>query len=218
MHTNAQLVAGGPNPRGGNVASVTPEELQPIVQEAIARWAAAGIDAAQVSALRQVTVGIAAFPGPWLGMAFPGAIWIDRTAAGCGWFIDPTVADDSAFPAVPGSPAYGKVDLLTVVTHELDHMLGLEDTTGDGLMGIFLGTGVRRVPAPELAAEASPARGSVLPGSNNSSYRWVKRGPHWIACWECGKRRRMGPGPFPQAAPRGYPGRQRPWPRLRQCC
>jgi hypothetical protein len=97
-------------------------------------------------------------------MAFPGAVWIDRTAAGYGWFIDPTVADDSAFPAAPGSPAYGKVDLLTVVEHELGHVLGLEDTTEDGLMGIFLGTGVRRVPAPESAAEASPARGSLLPG------------------------------------------------------
>ena len=61
MHTNAQLVAGGPNPRGGNVASVTPEELQPIVQEAIARWAAAGIDPARLSTLSHVTFGISDF-------------------------------------------------------------------------------------------------------------------------------------------------------------
>src|SRR5262249_41746688 len=76
-----------------------------------------------------------------------GAIWIDQTAAGYGWFIDPTPAADSASPAVPGSPAYGKIDLLTVVEHELGHELGFDDTAGDGLMSIFLGTGVRRTPA-----------------------------------------------------------------------
>ncbi len=78
VHTNAQLVAGGANPGGGNVESLTPEELRPVVQEAIALWAAAGIDARQLSALSHVAVGIAEFPGPWLGMAFPGAVWIDR--------------------------------------------------------------------------------------------------------------------------------------------
>jgi hypothetical protein len=51
-------------------------------QQAIPAWAAAGIDAAQLS---RVTVGIADFRGPWLGMAFPGAIWIDQDAAGYGW-------------------------------------------------------------------------------------------------------------------------------------
>src|SRR5262249_14859790 len=127
VHTNAQLIAGGPNPSGENVAPLTTGELQPVVQEAIARWAAAGIDARQVSAPRQVTVGIAACPAPWLGMAFPGATWIDQNAAGYGWFLDAPPAGDSAFPAVPGSPAYGKVDLLTVVEHELGHVLGLED-------------------------------------------------------------------------------------------
>jgi hypothetical protein len=143
------------------VAPLTAKELQPVVQEAIARWAAAGIDAAQVAALRQVTVGIAQFPGPWLGMAFPGAIWVDQTAAGYGWYLDPSPAGDSAFPAGPGSPAYGKVDLLTVVEHELGHELGLADTTGDGLMGVFLPTGVRRVPTLAPAAGTSPGQGVV---------------------------------------------------------
>src|SRR5262249_16647450 len=74
-----------------------PEGLQPIVQEAIARWAAAGIYPARLSALSQVTVGIAEFPGPWLGMAFPGAIWIDQSAAGYGWYFDPSPVGDVAF-------------------------------------------------------------------------------------------------------------------------
>jgi hypothetical protein len=152
VHTNAQLVAGGENPTGANVAPLTAAELRPVVQEAIARWAAAGIDPARLSVLSQVAVGIAEFPGPWLGMAFPGAIWIDQNAAGYGWYL-PTPTDGSDFPAAPGSPAYGKVDLLTVVEHELGHELGFGDTPGGGLMGVFLPTGTRRLPAALGGAE-----------------------------------------------------------------
>jgi hypothetical protein len=128
---------------------LTPQELQPIVQEAIGLWRAAGIDATRLSALSHVAVGISDFPGPWLGMAFPDAIWIDSDAAGYGWYIDPTTADASAFPAAPGSPAYGKVDLLTVVAHELGHELGFDDSADGGLMGVFLPTGTRRLPVPD---------------------------------------------------------------------
>jgi hypothetical protein len=152
VHTNAQLAAGGASIGGAAPAPLTAAELRPVVQEAIARWQDAGISPAQVSALSHVAVGIAEFPGPWLGMAFPGAIWIDQTAAGYGWYIDPTPADDSEFPALPGSPAYGKMDLLTVVEHELGHELGYGDNAGSGLMGVFLGTGERRALTPVLPA------------------------------------------------------------------
>jgi streptogramin lyase len=163
VHTNAQLAAAGAGPGGTAPAPLTPEELRPIVREAIARWQEAGISPAQVSALSRVAVGIAEFPGPWLGMAVSGAVWIDQTAAGHGWYIDPTPADDSEFPASPGGPAYGKIDLLTVVEHELGHELGYGDTDGSGLMGVFLGTGERRVPGLDQPAgpSASPAPASL---------------------------------------------------------
>jgi hypothetical protein len=153
VHTNAQLVAGGPNPGGGNPDPLTPDELRPVVQEAIARWGAAGIAPSQVSALSQVAVGIADFPGPWLGMAFPGAVWIAQDAAGYGWSVDATA----------GGAAPGRVDLLTVVEHELGHELGLGDNTGTGLMGLYLAPGVRRDPAPDQPAElaAGPVPGTL---------------------------------------------------------
>jgi hypothetical protein len=130
-----------------------------------------------LSALSHVAVGIAEFPGPWLGMAFPGAIWIDQDAAGYGWFLDASPAADALFPASPGSAPFGKVDLLTVVEHELGHEMGFADTTGDGLMGVFLPTGARRVPALDPPPGDSPGQGllsaalprpmALLPGARS---------------------------------------------------
>jgi hypothetical protein len=207
VHTNAQLVAGGANSGGADVAPLTAEELQPVMQEAIARWAAAGIDAAQVAALSQVTVGIGKFPGPWLGMAFPGAVWIDQTAAGYGWYLDPSPAGDGAFPAAPGSPAYGRVDLLTVVEHELGHELGLADTTGDGLMGVFLPTGVRRVPAPRAGTgQLVPSPGGPLSTQGNPQALAVLSGLPAASAFGTGTSSiPVGADPLPGPAPFAFP-------------
>jgi hypothetical protein len=175
VHTNAQLAAGGANPSSENVTPLTPEELQPVVQQAIAVWQAAGIASAGLTALRHVAVGIADFPGPWLGMAFSGAIWIDQDAAGYGWYIDPTAANDAVFPAAPGSPAYGKIDLLTVVAHELGHVLGLDDTDGGGLMATFLAPGIRRLPGAGQPA-GSPVAVLADPGLRPTAWAVL---PNW---------------------------------------
>jgi hypothetical protein len=84
--------------------------------------------------------------------------------------------DDSAFgnivapfelQASPGSPAFGRMDLLTVVEHELGHVLGLSDldpqAVPHSLMTQTLDTGVRRLPAPEPAVASTPVV-SALPG------------------------------------------------------
>lgn len=67
--------------------------------------------------------------------------------------------------AVPGSPAAGEVDLLTVLEHELGHLIGLDDTNQpDDLMDITLGLGVRRSPtATDLATIVQTSGTGVAP-------------------------------------------------------
>src|SRR5262249_49475897 len=104
-------------------------------------------------------------------------IWIDRDAAGTGWFIDATPWEASEFQggfadhelrAAPGSPAFGKMDLLTVLEHELGHVLGLDDgDESEEVMGAFLGGGVRRILQPRRGGEAfagGPAGGQQVTG------------------------------------------------------
>jgi hypothetical protein len=103
-------------------------------------------------------------------------VQIDVNAGGFGWFVDPTPGDNSEFAqavtpadlrASASSPAFGRMDLLTVVLHELGHVLGLGDTSGpgdaSGLMAERLSPGERRllVPAglpldPAVTNEADP--------------------------------------------------------------
>ena len=92
-----------------------------------------------------------------LGEYVPGVIYLDATADGWGWFVDPTPGQDqeyrptgSQLQALPGTGAAGHVDLLTVVMHEMGHALGLPDwTTGSSndLMAESLATGMRRLPS-----------------------------------------------------------------------
>src|SRR6185369_12973970 len=105
-----------------------------------------------------------------LGWTSQNTIWIDQTAQGYGWYTDVSPSSSAAFAqitgtnevqAAPSSPAYGHVDLLTVVTHELGHVLGFASIDsgilGHNWMTATLGTGVRRSP--------DAATGSELPSA-----------------------------------------------------
>jgi hypothetical protein len=63
----------------------------------------------------------ATMPGD-VGWSLNGVVELDATAAGYGWYVDPTPGSDNAFSG--GKPVAG-MDLLTVVMHELGHQLGL---------------------------------------------------------------------------------------------
>ncbi len=144
----------------------TAEDLANLTDAAIERFAAAGLDDAGVSLLNSATVEFADLPGNLLGLTYGNRILIDPDAAGAGYFIDDTPGDDSEFSKTGialGPGAQGRVDLLTVITHELGHVLGLSDepleTDPDELMADHLATGVRRfVREEDLAALDSAFR------------------------------------------------------------
>ena len=106
-----------------------------------------------------------------LGLEAGGVITINQTAAGFNWYVDAASGSNQAFGlagptgeslAGPGSPAANDVDLLTVLEHELGHVLGLPDNDQAGdLMDITLGLGVRR----------SPGRGSGGDWLGDSGHR-----------------------------------------------
>jgi methionine-rich copper-binding protein CopC len=167
---------------GAATGMLTNQQLQPIVQEAKQLWAATGLDAAGQAALASADISVAHLNGGLLGLTSGNAIWINDTAAGQGWFVDPTPAGNSEFAtkngsalrALPGSPAYGQVDLLTVVMHELGHLLGLEDVDTamfpGNIMDAALGTGTRLLPGTKSGANGTAgADGSTASGTSTGS-------------------------------------------------
>jgi hypothetical protein len=144
---------------------LTQAELQPIVNAAITRWTSAGLSAATVQKLAQVQFVISNLPGSCLGETQGSRVYLDVNAAGNGWFVDPTPAVDEEFassgsqqPLTAVDPrALDRIDLLTVVEHELGHVAGLGDldTSMNDLMSGVLGTGIRRNAAHIDAALAS---------------------------------------------------------------
>jgi hypothetical protein len=146
--------------------ALTYDALSPTVEEAIERWTEAlGVD----NDLQAVTFQIVNFDDLTLGMAVGDTILIDADAAGFGWFVDATPKDDDEFMLQPGtselfavdsSDALGKIDLLTVVMHELGHILGLEDVDlrdyPGGVMVSDLSPSTRRTDT-EIQAHPAPA-------------------------------------------------------------
>lgn len=161
----------GPAAGPGSATPVTQADVRALLPRAIAAWQAAGLDTADLRRLSGVGVTVSNLGSTILGFETPGLVTINQTAAGHAW----SLASSGPVPA-------GRVDLLTVLEHELGHVLSLpDDADPTDLMDTTLGLGVRRSPtaqdvgevlaasgiattiaAPPLTGESSPLRSSSI--------------------------------------------------------
>ena len=143
--------------------SITQAAVTPIVEEAIARWVAVGLNQQTLDAMLNTTFLVSDLDGIALGMARGNTVWLDVDAVGRGWFVDSTPHDDEEFQLssadgplqAVSSEALDRVDLFTVIAHELGHVAGLDDSDLDGVMGATLKTGMRCVPSAHDAVLAN---------------------------------------------------------------
>jgi membrane-associated phospholipid phosphatase len=124
-------------------------QVQPLLTEALARWQVVGVN---TSALGAIDIRIADLGGLTLGKADDGIVWLDDNAAGWAWFVDATPWEDSEFTMPGDQGEVGRMDLLTVLEHEIGHLLS-HDHEADGVMQDALTAGTRRTVGPALAAD-----------------------------------------------------------------
>jgi Ca2+-binding RTX toxin-like protein len=141
-----------------------------LLDAARAIWAMSGqVSAAQLAATLPVSILVADLPDLMLGNTQGSVIALDADAAGHGWFIDATPLRAEEFApgtllAKAGSAAAGRMDLLSVVVHELGHVMGFADNApGQAAMAATLDVG-RRLTVDGAAAIIEPALS--LPGGS----------------------------------------------------
>jgi probable HAF family extracellular repeat protein len=131
--------------------TLTTEQVAPLLTEAYVRWQAAGVD---TSSLSNLTIRVADLTGATLGLASGHTLWLDADVAGWGWFIDPTPREDREFITPGNQGEQQRMDLLTVLAHDVGHLLGYEHAES-GVMEETLAAGTRRAPMAGVATRDS---------------------------------------------------------------
>ena len=154
-----------------NAVPITQPQVQALVPQAIAAWQSAGLDAAEVRGLEGVSVQVGNLGTSILGLEAAGAITINQTAAGNNWYVNASTGSSQAFGltgpggesvAGPGARRPG-VDLLTVLEHELGHVIGLPDNTEvvHPTRGVTAGQSAGSVSGERAAQAATSGQGAA---------------------------------------------------------
>jgi len=135
--------------------------LAHVVAEARLRWEATGLTAAQRKILQNLDITLVNRSNNFLGMTKGTHITLNTRPLGNGWYIGAEAGAGTPFKinskldgilrAQSGSPAEGRMDLLTTLMHEMGHALGLPDYKDaahrNDIMYGYLERGERRLPA-----------------------------------------------------------------------
>src|SRR2546426_1461171 len=149
------------------------DDVLPVADVAIARWLASNQGDDVTLRLHQLSFRVADLPGRMLGRTSGTTIQLDPTAAGYKWFVDPSPSSndefeptdtETLFAAQPGSPARGRMDLLTVVEHEIGHVLGFHHDDPIAPMADVLAPGRRILLPAGLNPGGSPALTAAAAG------------------------------------------------------
>lgn len=158
--------------RPDGVQELSQAELNWMVQAALTRWQQTGISAEDMARLSLVSFEVADLAEGRLAAYSSTRIRIDQTAAGYGWFYDPSPSEDSEFDVpVLGkelqttelSPVHGRMDLLTVVMREIGavYLQGKNRIPKNlrPLMDSTLSPAVRRMPVFNVPDRATSSIG-----------------------------------------------------------
>jgi hypothetical protein len=153
-----QQAAGGPGPGNAAASAITQADLTPIAAAAMAYWSSISPDfGAQLST---VQLAVQDLGGADLALNTTAGNYIvfDDDAAGYGWFVDSTPDDGADLAA-------DRMDLLSVMLHEMGNLLGFQDVdplaNPTDLMAATLNVGQRRLPSGSAPAEPAPYEQTV---------------------------------------------------------
>jgi hypothetical protein len=183
--SSAMLVA-EPSLLESNLPVLAQPQLDEIAAAAMALWRdALGDGDPRLAALGNLRFTVADLVGGELGRTEGQTITLDVNAAGYGWYVDLSAGDNSEFifhldrnvlSADTESEAFGRIDLLTVMLHEIGHVLGFDhdDAARFAVMDEDLEPGIRYL-LDNIGFDGDPDQ----PISDAALLQFAKRAAAW---------------------------------------